>query len=127
MNAATRCAAARSSAARLGETPSTASTRSGPRARTASASSTEESTPPENARRRAHPAAGSGNRAAVLRHAPLAAARAARLGAHREAADRLRLALQHHQRPDLLWPEDAAAQAVATARDRGGLAELAQH
>jgi DNA-binding CsgD family transcriptional regulator/tetratricopeptide (TPR) repeat protein len=52
-------------------------------------------------RRLAHHAAGSGDRAAVLRHAPLAAIRAARLGAHREAADQLRLALRYHERPDL--------------------------
>jgi tetratricopeptide (TPR) repeat protein len=48
----------------------------------------------------AYHAAGSGDRAAVLQHAPLAAARAARLGAHREAAEQLRLALRHHQPPD---------------------------
>src|SRR5262249_51530615 len=36
-------------------------------------------------RQLAHHAAGSGDREAVARHAPLAAARAARLGAHREA------------------------------------------
>jgi DNA-binding CsgD family transcriptional regulator/Tfp pilus assembly protein PilF len=51
-------------------------------------------------RRLAHHAAGSGNRAVVLDHAPLAAARAARLGAHREAADQLRLALRFHEIPD---------------------------
>ena len=51
-------------------------------------------------RRLAYHAAGSGDRAAVARHAPLAAARAARLGAHREAADQLRLALRYHERPD---------------------------
>jgi DNA-binding CsgD family transcriptional regulator/tetratricopeptide (TPR) repeat protein len=51
-------------------------------------------------RRLAHHAAGSGDRAAVVRHAPLAAARAARLGAHREAADQLRLALRFHEVPD---------------------------
>jgi DNA-binding CsgD family transcriptional regulator/Tfp pilus assembly protein PilF len=51
-------------------------------------------------RRLAHHAAGSGDRAAVIRHAPLAAARAARLGAHREAADELRLALRYHELPD---------------------------
>jgi DNA-binding CsgD family transcriptional regulator/Tfp pilus assembly protein PilF len=51
-------------------------------------------------RRLAAHAAGSGDRAAVLDHAPLAAARAARLGAHREAADQLRLALRYHERPD---------------------------
>jgi DNA-binding CsgD family transcriptional regulator/tetratricopeptide (TPR) repeat protein len=44
-------------------------------------------------RRLAHHAAGSGNAAAVLLHAPAAAARAARLGAHLEAAEHLRLAL----------------------------------
>src|SRR6266581_5551926 len=51
-------------------------------------------------RRLAHHAAGCGDRAAVLRHAPLAAARAARLGAHREAADQFRLALRYHDMPD---------------------------
>jgi DNA-binding CsgD family transcriptional regulator/Tfp pilus assembly protein PilF len=51
-------------------------------------------------RRLAYHAAGSGDRAAAARHAPLAAARAARLGAHREAADQLRLALRYHERPD---------------------------
>src|SRR5690242_14804194 len=48
----------------------------------------------------AYHAAGCGDSAAVLRHAPLAAARAARLGAHREAAEQFRLALRHHQPPD---------------------------
>jgi hypothetical protein len=51
-------------------------------------------------RRLAHHAGGCGDRAAVLRHAPLAAARAARLGAHREAADQLQLVLRYHDRPD---------------------------
>jgi len=51
-------------------------------------------------RRLAHHAAGCGDRAAVLRHAPLAAARAARLGAHREAADQFKLALRYHDIPD---------------------------
>ena len=51
-------------------------------------------------RRLAHHAAGSGDRAAVVRHAPLAAARAARLGAHREAAEQFQLALRHHEPPD---------------------------
>ena len=51
-------------------------------------------------RRLAHHAAGCGDRAAVARHAPLAAARAARLGAHREAAEQFQLALRHHERPD---------------------------
>ena len=45
-------------------------------------------------RRLAHHAAASGDRAAVLRHAPRAAARASRLGAHREAAEQYRLALR---------------------------------
>lgn len=44
-------------------------------------------------RRLAHHGAGCGDRAAVLEHAPRAAARAARLGAHREAAELYRLAL----------------------------------
>ena len=48
----------------------------------------------------AYHAAGCGDSAAVLRHAPLAAARAARLGAHREAAEQFRLALRHHEAPD---------------------------
>ena len=52
-------------------------------------------------RRLAHHAAGSGDRAAVTRHAPLAAARAARLGAHREAAGQLRMALRYYEVPDL--------------------------
>jgi len=52
-------------------------------------------------RRLAHHAAGCGNRAAVLEHAPRAAGRAARLGAHRETVDHLQLALDHHDRPDL--------------------------
>src|SRR5262249_54155599 len=51
-------------------------------------------------RRLAHHAAGFGDRAAVVRHAPLAAARAARLGAHREAAELFQLALRHHEPPD---------------------------
>jgi DNA-binding CsgD family transcriptional regulator/Tfp pilus assembly protein PilF len=51
-------------------------------------------------RRLAHHAAGSGDREAVAHHAPLAAARAARLGAHREAAEHLQLALRHHEAPD---------------------------
>src|SRR5215831_451319 len=51
-------------------------------------------------RRLAHHAAGTGDRAAVLHHALLAAARAARLGAHREAAGQLRLALRYHELPD---------------------------
>ena len=36
----------------------------------------------------------------MLEHAPRAADRAARLGAHREAVDHLQLALDHHDRPD---------------------------
>ena len=51
-------------------------------------------------RRLAHHAAGCGDRAAVLRHAPLAATRAARLGAHREAAEEFQLALRYHDPPD---------------------------
>jgi tetratricopeptide (TPR) repeat protein len=51
-------------------------------------------------RQLAYHAAGCGDRAAVLRHAPVAAARAARLGAHREAAGQLDLALRHYDRPD---------------------------
>src|SRR5262249_59329142 len=51
-------------------------------------------------RRLAHHAAGTGDRAAVLHHAPLAAARAARLGAPREAAGQLRLAPRSHELPD---------------------------
>jgi len=48
----------------------------------------------------AHHAAGCADRAAVIRHAPLAAARAARLGAHREAAEQFQLALRSHETPD---------------------------
>ena len=48
----------------------------------------------------AHHAAGCGDHAAVTRHAPLAAARAARLGAHREAAEQFQLALRYHETPD---------------------------
>jgi DNA-binding CsgD family transcriptional regulator/tetratricopeptide (TPR) repeat protein len=51
-------------------------------------------------RRLAYHAAGCGDHAAVIRHAPPAAARAARLGAHREAAGQFQLALRHHERPD---------------------------
>jgi predicted ATPase/DNA-binding CsgD family transcriptional regulator len=51
-------------------------------------------------RRLAYHAAGCGDQGAVARHAPLAAARAARLGAHREAAEQFQLALRHHERPD---------------------------
>jgi tetratricopeptide (TPR) repeat protein len=51
-------------------------------------------------RRLTRHAAGSGDGAAVLVHGPLAAARAARLGAHREAAELYRLALR--------FAEDAA-------------------
>jgi DNA-binding CsgD family transcriptional regulator/tetratricopeptide (TPR) repeat protein len=50
-------------------------------------------------RRLAHHAAGCGDRAGVLEHAPRAAVRAARLGAHREAAEQYRLALRFHDRP----------------------------
>jgi len=45
-------------------------------------------------RRLAHHAAGSGDAPGVLAHAPAAARRAARLGAHLEAAEHLRLALR---------------------------------
>jgi predicted ATPase/DNA-binding CsgD family transcriptional regulator len=48
----------------------------------------------------AHHAAGCGDRAAVTRYAPLAATRAARLGAHREAAEQFQLALRYHETPD---------------------------
>ena len=48
----------------------------------------------------AYHAAACGDRAAVLRHAPLAAARAARLGAHREATEQFQLALRHYDPPD---------------------------
>jgi DNA-binding CsgD family transcriptional regulator/tetratricopeptide (TPR) repeat protein len=51
-------------------------------------------------RRLAYHAAGCGDRAAVLEHAPRAAGRAARLGAHREAVDHLQRAVDHHDRPD---------------------------
>ena len=49
-------------------------------------------------RRMSYHAAGSGNRSAVAEHAPLAAARAARLGAHREAAE--------HYRAAVRWTDD---------------------
>src|SRR6185437_975927 len=52
-------------------------------------------------RRLAYHAAGCGDHAAVACHAPLAAVRAAGLGAHREAAEQFQLALRHHERPDL--------------------------
>jgi DNA-binding CsgD family transcriptional regulator/tetratricopeptide (TPR) repeat protein len=48
----------------------------------------------------AHHAAGCDDGAAVTRHAPLAAERAARLGAHREAAEQFQLALRYHETPD---------------------------
>src|SRR5262245_24463309 len=51
-------------------------------------------------RRLAYHAAGCGDGEAVRCHAPLAAGRAARLGAHREAADQLQLALRYHTGPD---------------------------
>src|SRR3954452_141050 len=51
-------------------------------------------------RRLAYHADGCGDQAAVARHAPLAAARAACLGAHREAAEQAQLALRHYERPD---------------------------
>jgi DNA-binding CsgD family transcriptional regulator/tetratricopeptide (TPR) repeat protein len=50
---------------------------------------------PEDHRALAHHAAGSGNDAAAAHHATLAAERAARLGAHREAAAQYRIALRH--------------------------------
>ena len=51
-------------------------------------------------RQLAHHAAASGDHETVARHAPLAAARAARLDAHREAAEHLQLALRYHETPD---------------------------
>jgi DNA-binding CsgD family transcriptional regulator len=51
-------------------------------------------------RRLAYHAAGCGDRGAVLRHAQLAGARAARLGAHREASEQFQLALRHHDLSD---------------------------
>ena len=83
-------------------------------------------------RRLAHYAAGCGDRQAVARHAPLAAARAARLGAHREAAEHLQLALRYHDRPDReraelldqLSYECYLTDQIARARD-SGLAALA--
>jgi DNA-binding CsgD family transcriptional regulator/tetratricopeptide (TPR) repeat protein len=54
-----------------------------------------------NDRRLAHHAAGSQNQACVLLHAPRAATRAARLGAHREAAEQYRLALRFTDSDDL--------------------------
>jgi len=58
-------------------------------------------------RRLAHHAAGSGDRSAVLHHAPLAAARAARLGAHREAAEQYRLALRFTKVAENASPDQA--------------------
>jgi DNA-binding CsgD family transcriptional regulator/tetratricopeptide (TPR) repeat protein len=55
-------------------------------------------------RRLAHHAAGCGDGRAVLEHAPPAAEQAARLGAHREAAELYRLALRFADRPT---PEQA--------------------
>src|SRR5215467_663588 len=83
-------------------------------------------------RQLAHHAAGSGDREAVARHAPLAAARAARLGAHREAAEHLQLALRYHEAPDReraelldrLSYECYLTDQAARARD-SGLAALA--
>jgi tetratricopeptide (TPR) repeat protein len=83
-------------------------------------------------RQLAHHAAGSGDREAVARHAPLAAARAARLGAHREAAEHLQLAMRYHETPDRrraelldqLSYECYLTDQVARARD-SGLAALA--
>ncbi len=60
-------------------------------------------------RRLAHHAAGAGEGAQVLEHAPRAAASAARLGAHRQAADQYRLALRFHDRPDVGRAELLAA------------------
>jgi DNA-binding CsgD family transcriptional regulator len=60
-------------------------------------------------RRLAHHAAGAGDAVAVLEHAPRAAARAARLGAHSQAADQYRLALRYHDRPDRTRAELLAA------------------
>jgi DNA-binding CsgD family transcriptional regulator/tetratricopeptide (TPR) repeat protein len=60
-------------------------------------------------RQLAHHAAGAGNRNHVLVHAPRAAARAARLGAHREAAEQYRLALRFAD------PDDAATRAQLLA------------
>src|SRR5262252_8585286 len=85
-------------------------------------------------RRLAHHAAGCGDREAVARHAPLAAARSARLGAHREAAEHLQLALRYHQTPDReraelldqLSYECYLTDQIARARD-SGLAALAIH
>jgi DNA-binding CsgD family transcriptional regulator/tetratricopeptide (TPR) repeat protein len=50
--------------------------------------------------RLAHHAEGCGDQTAVLEYAPRAAIRAARLGAHREAAEHYRLALRYEQRSD---------------------------
>ncbi|HST48046.1 ATP-binding protein [Jatrophihabitans sp.] len=60
-------------------------------------------------RQLAHHAAGAGDRDCVLLHAPRAAARAARLGAHREAAEQYRLALRFAD------PDDAATRAQLLA------------
>jgi DNA-binding CsgD family transcriptional regulator/tetratricopeptide (TPR) repeat protein len=55
---------------------------------------------PSDDRRLAYHAASTADADAVCRHAPRAAARAARLGAHREAAEQLRLALEFTPQTD---------------------------
>lgn len=60
----------------------------------AAALRTLRTSPTRDDRTLAHHAAGCADRAAVVEHAPRAAARAARLGAHREAAELYRLALR---------------------------------
>ncbi len=88
-------------------------------------------------RRLAYHAAGAGDRDAVLEHAPRAAARAARLGAHREAAEQYRLALRFpdpskENRARLFaalsyecYLTDQLDEALSTRREAMELAELA--
>jgi len=88
-------------------------------------------------RRLAYHAAGAGDRDAVLHHAPRAAARASRLGAHREAAEQYRLALRfpdssQENRARLFaalsyecYLTDQLDEALSTRREAMELAELA--
>jgi DNA-binding CsgD family transcriptional regulator/tetratricopeptide (TPR) repeat protein len=88
-------------------------------------------------RRLAHHAASCGDRDGVLDHAPRAAARAARLGAHREAASQFRLALRFYDRSDEgraqlfsalsyeCYLTDQLDEAHATRREALQLSELA--
>jgi DNA-binding CsgD family transcriptional regulator/tetratricopeptide (TPR) repeat protein len=84
---------------------------------------------PVDHRRIAVHAAGSGDAALVLQHAPLAAGRAALVGANREAADLLELALVHVQANDLQSQGEILRQAAdinLRLDDRGRAIELYQ-